>query len=101
MIVIYIACKDKSQASKISRVLLEKRLIACVNIFPSKSMYWWENKIQEENEYIIIAKTLKNKFKKIIEQVKKLHSYKIPLIEQWDIDAVDKKYLDWLKKEVK
>jgi periplasmic divalent cation tolerance protein len=101
MIAVYIACKDKSQAQKISKNLLKTRLIACANIFPVQSMYWWENKIQEEKEYIIIAKTLKNKFKNITLLVKKLHTYKIPLIEQWDIDEVDKKYLDWLQKEVK
>jgi periplasmic divalent cation tolerance protein len=100
MIIVYIACKDEEQARKISTNLLKKRLIACVNIFPVKSMYWWQNKIEEANEYIIIAKTLKTHFDMISDVVKGMHSYKVPLIEQWNVDDVDKNYLDWLNKEV-
>lgn len=101
MIVVYIACKDEEQAKKISRKLLEKRLIACANIFPVKSLYHWENKIQEDNEYIIIAKTATRLFEEIVNVVKDMHTYKIPLIEQWNVDAVDKDYLNWLNTEVK
>ena len=100
MIIVYIACKDEEQARKISATLLEKRLIACVNIFPVKSMYRWQGKIEETNENIIIAKTLKTHFNKISDVVKGMHSYEVPLIEQWNVDDVDKDYLDWLNKEV-
>jgi len=100
MIVIYIACKDEEEAKKISKALLEKKMIACANIFPVQSMFWWENKIEEKGEYIIIAKTIKTRFDEVSDIVKDLHSYDVPLIEQWDIDAVDKDYLDWLNKEV-
>ena len=100
MIVVYVACKDEEEARKISKALLEKKLIACANIFPVQSMYWWENKIQEATEYIIIAKTIKTFFDEITDLVKELHSYDVPLIEQWDVDAVDKDYLDWLNRVV-
>lgn len=100
MIVVYIACKDEEEAKKISKKLLEKRFIACANIFPVESLYWWEGKIQEGKEYIIIAKTIKTLFDEISDLVKEMHSYDVPLIEQWDVDAVDKDYLYWLNKEV-
>lgn len=100
MIIVYIACKDKEQAKTISKKLLEKRLIACANIFPIESLYWWKNKIEEANEFVIIAKTIKTHFEMITDIVKDLHSYDIPLIEQWDVDAVDKDYLDWLNRVV-
>jgi len=101
MIVVYVPCKDEEQAKKISRKLLEKRLIVCANIIPVQSMYWWENKIQEENEHVIIAKTATRLFQEIVGMVKEMHTYKTPLIEQWNVDDVDKDYLDWLNKEVK
>ncbi len=100
MIIVYIACKDEEEAKKISKAHLEKKMIACTNIFPVQSMFWWKNKIEEKEEYIIIAKTIKTRFDEVSDIVKGLHSYDVPLIEQWDVDAVDKDYLDWLNKEV-
>ncbi len=80
MTLIYITCKDKEEAKKISKALLEKRLIACSNMFPIESMYWWKGKIEEDNEVAIIAKTKDKNYNKIKEEVKKLHSYEVPCI---------------------
>jgi periplasmic divalent cation tolerance protein len=100
MIIVYIACKDKEEAKKISKHLLEKRLIACANIFPIDSMFWWQGKIEEAEEHVIIAKTIKSHFEMISDVVKDLHSYDVPLIETWDVDAVNRDYSDYLEKEV-
>ena len=48
MAFVYITCKDKKEARKISRFLLEKKLIACANIFPIESMYRWEGKMVDD-----------------------------------------------------
>ena len=101
MIIVYITCRDEKEAKKISTHLLKKRLIACANIFPVKSLYWWKNKITEENEYVIIAKSKREKFKNIKEQTKNIHSYDVPCIECWDVADVDKEYLQWIKDETR
>ncbi len=98
MILIYITCKDKKQAKNISKNLLEKRLVACTNIHPIESMYWWENKIQEDNEVVIIAKTKEENYEKVKQEVKKLHSYDIPCILKLNAEA-NKEYNDWINKE--
>ena len=98
MALIYITCKDKEEAKKISKHLLEKRLIACANIFPIESMYWWKGKIEEVNEHVIIAKGLD--FEKIKQEVRKIHSYDVPAILKIDAEA-NEEYMDWVKKEVK
>ncbi len=57
----YIVCKNKAEAKKIGKVLLQERLAACVNILDNmQSMYWWKGKIEEANETVLIAKTTKN-----------------------------------------
>lgn len=101
MILLYITCKDKQEAEKISRVLLKKRLIACSNVFPIESYFWWKGKIEKDKEVVLIAKSLEEKFEKIKEEVKKIHSYVVPLIEQIKVDQVNEPYLRWLKDEVK
>ena len=100
MALVYITCKDKKEAEKISMHLLKKRLIACANIFPIKSMYWWKNKILNDNENVIIAKTTDKNFKQLEKEVKKIHSYTIPCILRLNATA-NKEYETWLNKEIK
>ena len=100
MTLIYITCKDNEEAEKISKRLLEKRLIACANLHPIRSLYWWEGKIQDNNETVIIAKTLEKNYNKIKEEVKKMHSYDVPCILKIDAEA-NESYDKWVKEEVK
>lgn len=100
MALVYITCKDKKEAEKIAGHLLRKRIIACANIFPIKSMYWWNNKIVNENENVIIAKTNEKNFNKVRKDVKKMHSYGIPCILKINATA-NKEYGLWANKEMK
>lgn len=99
MTLVYITCKDSQEAKKISVHLLRKRLIACANIFPIKSMYWWNNKIVNYNENVIIAKTSNKNFKNVVSEVKKLHSYEIPCILKINASS-NKEHGQWSKKEM-
>lgn len=99
MTLVYITCKDRKEAEKISMDLLRKRLIACANIFPIKSMYWWEGKIVNDSEFAIVAKTSNKNFKKAVKEIKKLHSYEIPCILRVKASA-NKDYEKWANKEM-
>lgn len=100
MAFIYITCKDKKEARKISLHLLKKKLIACANISPIESLYRWKGKIVDDKEYLIVVKTLKKHYAKIKKEVGYIHSYDIPCVCLLDSKANDN-YLDWIKKEVK
>jgi len=63
-------------------------------------MYWWKEKIQDEKEFVIIAKTLEKNYKKIKEEVKKLHSYQIPCILKISAEA-NESYDKWINEVVK
>lgn len=97
--IIYITCKDLKEARRISLHLLKKRLIACANIHPIRSLYWWRGKIEDEKENVVIAKTLDKNYNKIKMEVKKVHSYTIPCILKIKAEA-NKEYLDWVCREV-
>ncbi len=100
MTLAYITCKDEKEAVKISMHLLEKRLIACSSIFPIRSIYRWEGKMQDEKEYAIMAKTNRGNFEKIKLEVRKVHSYDVPCILKIDAEA-NKEYEEWVNGEVK
>ena len=98
-IFIYITNPTKEEASKVAKHLLEKKLIACANIYPINSIYWWKGKITEETEVVLIAKTLESNFEKVKSEVEKIHSYKVPCIIKIPVSS-NKKYFDWLKGEL-
>ena len=95
MVFVYITCKDKKEARKISMHLIKNKLVACTNSFPIESSYVWKGKIVEETEYVILAKTIKKNYSKVQEEVKKVHSYEVPcicLLESTD----NKEYSKWM-----
>ena len=100
MTLIYITCKDEGEAVKISKHLLDKKLIACSNMHSITSMYLWNKSIQDENEFVIMAKTKEKKYGKIKEEVSKLHSYDVPCILKIDAEA-NEIYDKWVNKEIK
>ncbi len=100
MTLIYITCKDEKEAIKISKHLLNKRLIACSNIHKIRSLYRWQGKIQDDKEFVILAKTKEKNYKAIKEEVSKLHSDKVPCILKINAEA-NESYEKWVNKEVK
>ena len=99
---VYITAKNKEEARKIGKELLKARLAACVNIVDKmNSLYWWEGKIQDDNEAVLIAKTKESLVKEVVEKVKSIHSYSCPCIISLPILDGNKEYLDWLEKETR
>lgn len=99
---VYITSSSKEEGAKIARILLEGRLIACANIYEGvDSLYWWEGKIEEGREAVIIAKTTEERLDKVIAKVKSLHSYSCPCVLAYNIDAGNPDFLKWIEEETK
>ena len=96
-IVVFITTANKREAERISRVLLDARLIACANIIGGiDSIFWWKGKKEKAREYLLIGKTRKELFNKLVKVVRKNHSYEVPEIIAIPIIAGHKPYLDWI-----
>jgi periplasmic divalent cation tolerance protein len=96
-IIILVTCKDKTEAEKITQVLLEQQLIACGNIIsPVTSFFNWLGKIDKAEECLIIMKSRRDLFRQVAEQVKDLHSYEVPEVLAIPVLAGSKAYLDWM-----
>jgi len=97
----YIIASNKKEAEKIATKLLDKKLIACANVISNVNSYFvWKNKVQNSKEIIICGKTISKNQKKIIKEVKKLHSYSVPCIIFFDIKNGNKDFLKWIKQSV-
>ena len=100
LILVYITAKDSAEARKVAANLLKKRLIACANIFPISSMYWWKGKIKGSREAVLIGKTLHKHHASIQKEVKRIHSYSMPCIIKIGAEA-NREFFGWLCGEVK
>jgi periplasmic divalent cation tolerance protein len=96
----YITTKDREEAERIGRALLEARLVACVNLLEGmRSLYRWEGRIEESSECVVIAKSVESHQDGIVAKVKELHGYGVPCIVFWPLIGGNPDFLDWIAKE--
>ena len=100
MIFVYITNPTKEEVKKIAKHLIGKKLIACANILQSESLYNWEGKLADEEEFILIGKTSEKNYGKIVAEVEKIHSYTVPCIIKVPMSP-NPKYENWLNSELK
>lgn len=101
-IVVLVTAKDHEEAKKISHKLIQDKLAACVNIIEGvRSIFWWEGKVDQANEVLLVIKTQKTLFKKLEKAVKSSHSYSVPEIIALPIVAGNADYLKWIKDSTK
>ncbi|TNE72329.1 divalent-cation tolerance protein CutA [bacterium] len=99
---VYCTCSNKEEAQKIARDCVGKRLAACANIIDGmESVYWWEEKLIEDKETVLIFKTHENRILELTENIKKLHSYKVPCVISLPIVGGNHDYLKWILSETK
>jgi len=101
-IVIYCTVPNKKEGKEIARLLLENKLVACVNIIDKmESVFSWDGEICEEKEALLIIKTKKELFKRINHLIQKKHSYTVPEVIALPIIEADETYLKWVEHETK
>jgi len=100
-IVAFVTSKDLAEAKKISKTLLDEKLVACVNVVKGvSSFFWWEGKLDKADEALLIIKSRRSCLQKIIKCVKKTHSYTNPEIIALPIIGGNKDYLKWINESV-
>lgn len=104
LLLVYITCDSVEQAESIGKHLLNKRLCACINIFPEMQPYFFwppkSGKIDGSKEVVLIAKTTEAKYATLEVEVEKVHTYDTPCIIAIPTAHVNKKYYDWLVSEL-
>lgn len=97
---VFITCKNRSEANLISKNIVKSRLGACCNtISPIKSLYWWKGKTEKAEEVLLLVKTKDELLTQLIREVKRLHSYEVPEIIALPIVRGNKDYLKWVEDE--
>ena len=100
--IVFMTAANRDEAERIARALVEKRLAACVQIYPEiRSLYWWQGRICDDVEVAMTAKTTAACFEELADDVKRLHSYDVPEIVFVPISAATIEYQDWIEETTK
>ena len=100
-IIVQTHTNKKQIYENISKSLVEKKMAACVNIYPAVlSIYRYNSEVVEDNEYLIHVKTIADKFNEIRKIIERLHNYETPEIISLEILEGNEKYLKWIDDEI-
>ena len=97
---VQVTTRDAEEARRIGRKVVEERLAACANVIdPMSSIYWWEGKIEEGREALLILKTTTLRLDELVARVRALHSYECPAIVAFAVEFGDGDYIDYIGEE--
>ena len=100
-IIVTTLCNKEALANNIINTLLEKKLVAGAQISKVHSKYWWNNELEECDEYKLEFRTKESLFGKIETEIKKMHDYKTAEISCIEITNANSQFINWIDNQVK
>ena len=99
---IFTTTERRADADKLSRMLISKRLAACVQVVgPTVSYYKWKGRNVKSKEWLCIIKTKKTAYKKVERELKRMHPYELPEIVATQFAAGSKEYFAWVSERLR
>ena len=96
-LIVFVTTPTVEDGRKIARILVNKKLAACVNILPGiTSIYTWEGEICDDGEILLIIKTRADLFDRLFATVDKEHPYEVPEVIAMPLTAGTADYLHWI-----
>ena len=96
-IVVLSACASPEEADRLGRLLVERRLAACVNVIPGiNSHYWWQGRLETAEECLLLIKSSRERFDQLRSALEQGHSYEIPEVIALPVVDGALNYLNWI-----
>jgi periplasmic divalent cation tolerance protein len=86
-------------AQELARDIIESKLAACVHILPVTSFYRWEGRLNEDAEYLLVAKTAAVTADALVAFLKSRHPYDLPELLVTPVIGGDTGYLEWVRND--
>ena len=91
---------SEAEARKLAELAVRSRLAACGQVLsPITSVYWWEGKVENAQEWMVVLKTTAGRVDQLIDRLRAEHSYDTPEIVAVSIVSGNPAYLDWITAE--
>lgn len=98
-IAVLCTCREED-AGRIARAVLEEKIAACVNIIDAFSLFWWNGRVQEDREKLLVIKSREDMWDALKKKIKEIHSYELPEIIAVPIEYGLEDYLEWIDMAV-
>ncbi len=96
MLLIHTTTPTRDEALRLSRALVEQRLVACAQLSDIESIYLWEGRLQQEPECRLLLKTSDDKWPEVERFIRERHSYKVPAIFAVPVTQASEAYAAWV-----
>jgi periplasmic divalent cation tolerance protein len=99
VLIVMTTCPAAETADALAEQIVEARLAACVQVLPRMiSVYIWEGEVQKEPEYLLLIKTLPEKWDELQRFITENHTYEVPEIVAIDSAEISGSYEAWLSE---
>ena len=89
------------EGRRLARLLVERRLAACVNLVPLvNSVYRWQGAVEEAAEVLLVMKTTAGILPALEAAVRELHPYEVAEFLVLAVESGSQPYVDWLLESV-
>ena len=93
---------DADSAQRLARLLVERRLAACVNVLaPCASVYRWRGALECATEQPLLIKAAADRYAELEAAIRANHPYELPEIIAVPIDRALPDYLNWIETETR
>ncbi len=100
IVLLYVTCKNASEARQLAKDLIQSKMAACANITPViESIYEWDGALQQDQEALMILKTTAERSKDCQSRIKNMHSYSTPCILELPVGSGNHDYIEWLGRQ--
>lgn len=101
LIVVLCTTPNLESARSVAFSLLQAKLVACVNILPrATSLYWWQGKVEEATEHLLMIKTLSRAYSAVERKIRECHPYDTPEVLALETEQVSEPYRAWIVETV-
>jgi periplasmic divalent cation tolerance protein len=95
----YIPIGSESEAIDLGDLVISKKLAACSNVFPITSAFPWNGKLERENEFVLILKSIPSLSDSLRSFIEGNHPYDVPCILSWS-GVVNDTYGKWMMEQL-
>ncbi|MFJ8041731.1 divalent-cation tolerance protein CutA [Kitasatospora sp. NPDC096147] len=93
--------ESEQQARELAGAVVRERLAACAQVYPVRSVYWWEGEVQDAEEWRVDLKTRSGLARELREFVAARHAYDTPELIAVPVVDGSPAYLAWLAAETR
>ncbi|MEV7021572.1 divalent-cation tolerance protein CutA [Kitasatospora sp. NPDC093558] len=91
--------ETEDQARALASAAVRERLAACAQVYPVRSVYWWEGEVQDAEEWRIDLKTTAGLADRLGAFLAERHTYETPEVIAVPVVAGSPGYLAWVTAE--